>query len=109
MDSYELRWKMSAVKELKALPKRTRERVLLAVSSLVTEPFPPGSRKLRASPTGSASATTVSYTLCTAQNSLSKSFVSDTAERFTETSVDSVAPPTGYRLPPLPLHPCALA
>lgn len=49
MDSYELRWKMSAVKELKALPKRTRERVLLAVSSLVTEPFPPGSRKLRGS------------------------------------------------------------
>ncbi len=49
MDSYELRWKMSAVKELKALPERTRERVLLAITSLVTEPFPPGSRKLRGS------------------------------------------------------------
>lgn len=49
MGSFELRWKASAIKELKGLPGETRVRILAAATALATEPFPPGSRKLRGS------------------------------------------------------------
>lgn len=46
MDAYEIRWKRSAVKELRALPKEAVARILEAVGGLSSNPHPPGSRKL---------------------------------------------------------------
>ena len=51
MGSFELRWKASAVKELKAFPEEARTRVLVAVSALSEDPFPVGNRQLRGSRT----------------------------------------------------------
>ncbi len=44
--SYEIRWKRSAAKELRQLPKDAVSRILKAVTALSGEPFPPGVRKL---------------------------------------------------------------
>lgn len=46
MDSYEIEWKRSAVKELKQLPKEIIVRILQAVESLANDPFPAGVKKL---------------------------------------------------------------
>ncbi len=46
MDSYEIKWKRSAVKELKQLPKEIIARILQAVESLADDPFPAGAKKL---------------------------------------------------------------
>ena len=46
MDSYEIKWKRSAVKELKQLPKEIIARILRAVESLANDPFPAGVKKL---------------------------------------------------------------
>lgn len=42
----ELRWKRSAIRELKKLPRPTRIRVLRAVEDLPSNPSPAGARKL---------------------------------------------------------------
>lgn len=42
----ELRWKRAAIRELKKLPRPTRERVLRHVEDLPTNPFPAGAHKL---------------------------------------------------------------
>jgi mRNA interferase RelE/StbE len=46
MNGYEVRWKRSAVKELRQLPKDAVARILKAVEALRGNPFPPGVRKL---------------------------------------------------------------
>ena len=46
MDSYEIEWKRSAVKELKQLPKEMITRILQAVEGLADDPFPQGVKKL---------------------------------------------------------------
>jgi len=46
MDSYEIEWKRSAVKELKQLPKEMIARILQTVASLANDPFPAGVKKL---------------------------------------------------------------
>lgn len=46
MNGYEIRWKRSAVKELRQLPKDVVTRILEAVEALPGNPFPPGVRKL---------------------------------------------------------------
>lgn len=47
--SYEIRWKRSALKELKKLQKKARSRILAAIEKLAREPRPRGSRKLTGS------------------------------------------------------------
>ena len=44
--SYELRWKRSAAKELKKLPREVARKVLGVVEQLPSAPHPPGSRKV---------------------------------------------------------------
>lgn len=46
MDSYDIEWKRSAVKELRQLPKEMIARILQAVESLAENPFPTGVKKL---------------------------------------------------------------
>jgi mRNA interferase RelE/StbE len=46
MNGYEVRWRRSAVKELRQLPKDSIERILKAVEALAGNPLPPGVRKL---------------------------------------------------------------
>ena len=46
MDGYEVRWKRSAVKELRQLPKDVVTRIVGAVEALSGDPLPPGVRKL---------------------------------------------------------------
>lgn len=46
MDSYDIEWKRSAVKELKQLPKEMIARILQAVELLAENPFPVGVKKL---------------------------------------------------------------
>ena len=46
MASYRLLIKPSAAKELEAVPKRDRRRVVVRIQSLRTDPRPPGSEKL---------------------------------------------------------------
>lgn len=46
MDSYEIKWKRSAVKELKQLPKEIIARILPAVEALADDPLPAGVKKL---------------------------------------------------------------
>ena len=46
MASFEIRWKRSAGKELKRLPKEAIERVLTAVETLAIEPIPANAVKL---------------------------------------------------------------
>jgi mRNA interferase RelE/StbE len=47
MVSYSIRWKKSAQKELRALPRSIIPEVLLAVESLAANPHPHGCRKLQ--------------------------------------------------------------
>ena len=49
MDSYQIRWKRSASKELKTLPKNTVRRILDAVEDLSSTPYPRGVIKLAGS------------------------------------------------------------
>lgn len=44
--SYRIRWKQSATKELRKLPRALIPRVLEAVEGLATDPRPHGTRKL---------------------------------------------------------------
>ena len=46
MDAYKLLIKPSAVKELEAIPKEGRRRLLHRIESLATDPRPPGCEKL---------------------------------------------------------------
>lgn len=46
MASYEIRWKRSAIKELKRLPSHVVKRILVSVEALAQEPRPQGTRKL---------------------------------------------------------------
>jgi mRNA interferase RelE/StbE len=46
MASYQIEWKASAVKELRALPKPVVTRIVTAVASLADHPFPSGVVKL---------------------------------------------------------------
>ena len=49
MDSFRIRWKASAIKELRSLPAKVVARIVAAVGALATDPHPPGSRKLAGS------------------------------------------------------------
>jgi mRNA interferase RelE/StbE len=46
MASFEIRWKKSARKELKKLPKEAISRILSAVEDLSGNPLPTGCRKI---------------------------------------------------------------
>lgn len=46
MDSYQIDWKRSALKELKKAPKETILRITQAVQLLKSDPFPSGTKKL---------------------------------------------------------------
>lgn len=46
MASYQIRWKPSAEKDLRKLPRPVIQRIVTAVSDLASDPQPPGSRKL---------------------------------------------------------------
>jgi len=47
MDSYEIRWKRSAERELRNLDSKQISRIIQKVETLATDPFPRGCRKLR--------------------------------------------------------------
>ncbi len=47
MDSYKIKWKLSAKKELNRIDRSAIQRILSAVESLLKNPYPAGSRKLR--------------------------------------------------------------
>jgi mRNA interferase RelE/StbE len=49
MASYNVRWKVSAKKELKKLPKETILKILATVGALPDNPFPKKCRKLKGS------------------------------------------------------------
>ncbi len=49
MVSYELRWKRSAVKELKKIHRSKIPQILAAVEALTTNRLPPGAKKLSGS------------------------------------------------------------
>lgn len=46
MASFDLRWKRSAIKELRSLPRDVIPRIYSAVDSLISDPIPPHSKKL---------------------------------------------------------------
>lgn len=46
MASFQIKWKRSATKELRALPKDAVARITDLVSGLSSNPFPPGVRKI---------------------------------------------------------------
>lgn len=46
MDAYELRWKRSALKELRKLPQAAVSKLVDLAESLVANPYPDGCRKL---------------------------------------------------------------
>ncbi len=46
MDSYQIEWKRSAVKELRKLPLPMISRIMAAVDNLSSNPYPQGVRKL---------------------------------------------------------------
>ena len=47
MDSYEIRWKRSAERELRNLDSKQVSRIIQKVETLATDPFPRGCCKLR--------------------------------------------------------------
>lgn len=49
MDSYEVRWKNSAERDLRKISSQQIPRIIKAVDSLVDNPFPSQHRKLRGS------------------------------------------------------------
>lgn len=46
MDTYKIEWKRSAVKQLEKLPRQMISKVVAAVDSLSSNPYPQGVRKL---------------------------------------------------------------
>ena len=46
MSGYELRWKRSALKELRKLPKQAVIKLVALAEALINEPYPSGCRKL---------------------------------------------------------------
>ncbi len=48
MGSYKIEWKQSAIKELRKFDKSAISKIIEAVENLSTNPYPAGSRKLRA-------------------------------------------------------------
>ena len=46
MDNYELRWKRSALRELRKLPQATVSKLVALAESLTINPYPKGCRKL---------------------------------------------------------------
>lgn len=46
MDTYKIEWKRSATKELRKLPRQMISKVVAAVDSLSSNPYPQGVRKL---------------------------------------------------------------
>ncbi len=46
MSGYELRWKHSALKELRKLPKQAVIKLVALAEALINEPYPSGCRKL---------------------------------------------------------------
>jgi mRNA interferase RelE/StbE len=49
MASFEIRWKPSAIRELRKLPKEMIARIVAAVEELAKDPHPTGARKLSGS------------------------------------------------------------
>ena len=49
MGTYQIEWKKSALRELRRLDSQVVPRILAAVDSLSTQPFPAGVRKLQGS------------------------------------------------------------
>ncbi|RLJ00215.1 MAG: type II toxin-antitoxin system RelE/ParE family toxin [Candidatus Aenigmatarchaeota archaeon] len=49
MDSYEIRWKRSAERDLRNIDPQQIPRIIRAIESLAGNPFPPQYRKLRGS------------------------------------------------------------
>jgi mRNA interferase RelE/StbE len=49
MDSYEIRWKRAAERDLRNIDLQQIPKIINAVESLVDNPFPPQRRKLRGS------------------------------------------------------------
>ena len=49
MDTYQIEWKASALKELKRLDRKIIPRIISSIESLATNPFPTGVRKLQGS------------------------------------------------------------
>lgn len=47
MDSYEIRWKSSATRDLHNIDSQQIPRIIEAVESLANNPFPPQHRKMR--------------------------------------------------------------
>ena len=46
MASYKIRWKCSAARELRKLPKDVIKRIIQHVEALGSDPIPPGARKM---------------------------------------------------------------
>ncbi len=49
MDSYEIRWKNSAERDLRKISSAQIPQIIKAIESMVDNPFPPQHRKLRGS------------------------------------------------------------
>jgi len=49
MGAYQIEWKRSALREVKALDRQVVPRIIEAVESLPSDPFPSGVRKLQGS------------------------------------------------------------
>ena len=49
MGSFDIKWKRSALKELKKLPQKDILRILQTIEKLSSEPYPRGSKKLSGS------------------------------------------------------------
>lgn len=49
MATYQIEWKPSALRELKRIDRQTVARIVSAVESLPSNPFPSGARKLQTS------------------------------------------------------------
>ena len=47
MGSFDIEWKRSALKDLKKIDRNQITRILESVESLVSDPFPPNSRRLK--------------------------------------------------------------
>jgi len=47
MGSYEIQWKKSATGDLRKIDKQFVSRIIRAIEALVTNPFPPQSKKLQ--------------------------------------------------------------
>ena len=50
MDSYKVEWKKTAEKDIRKIDRRFIPRIINAIQSLASYPFPPQHRKLHSSP-----------------------------------------------------------